>query len=121
MRAAVACDFFNQARIHCSEERTGLLDGPILTDCLCFCVGIPGLQHEGTGDAAKGNPYAAEACPIIPLDTHPSQHYQDGMFHCMDHTMGFAAMVEPLAQFAIDAVQAEATQQVATSQHVGDR
>ena len=67
---------------------------------------VPGLQHNGTGAAAVGNPYATEGCEIIPPDTHPSQRYQDGLFHCMDHAMGFAAMVEPLTQFLIQAVQA---------------
>jgi len=62
------------------------------------------LQHNGTGQAAAGNPYAALGCGIIPDDSQPSQHYSDGRFHCMDHTMGFAAMVEPMARFLIDAV-----------------
>ena len=78
-----------------------------IADERCFCVGTPGLQHNGTGAAAVGNPYATEGCEIIPPDTHPSQRYQDGLFHCMDHTMGFAAMVEPLTQFLIQAVQAD--------------
>eukprot|EP01052_Picozoa_sp_SAG31_P023454 SAG31_NODE_1934_length_6875_cov_2.868506_4_plen_358_part_00 len=71
----------------------------------CFCVGTPGLEHlPSVGTAANGNPFAAEACPIIPPDTHPSQHYDDGLFHCMDHSMGFAAMVEPLTMFLLKAL-----------------
>jgi hypothetical protein len=75
----------------------------------CFCVGTPGLQHNGTGRAALGNPYAREGCPIIPSDTHPSQRYQDGLFHCMDHTMGFATMVEPMTQFLVEALRVTTT------------
>jgi hypothetical protein len=61
-------------------------------------------QHNGTGQAAVGNPFAAEACPLIPADTHPSQRYDDALFHCMDHSMGFAAMVEPMAAFILEAL-----------------
>eukprot|EP01051_Picozoa_sp_SAG22_P008888 SAG22_NODE_705_length_7772_cov_45.048742_6_plen_346_part_00 len=69
----------------------------------CFCVGTPGLEGLA-GAAAAGNPFAKEGCPIVPPDTHPSQRYEDGEFHCMDHTMGFAAMVEQLTQFLMDAL-----------------
>lgn len=69
----------------------------------CFCTGTPGLESLA-GEAAAGNPFAELGCRIVPPDTHPSQHYSDGEFHCMDHTMGFAAMVEPLTQFLMDAL-----------------
>ena len=69
----------------------------------CFCVGTPGLELNGTGAAARGNPFAA-ACSIIPEDVAPAQHYDDGRFHCMDHSMGFAAMVEPLTAFLLSAL-----------------
>ena len=74
-------------------------------DARCFCVGTPGL--EGSGQAAKGNPYSV-ACASIPPDDSPLPFKQDGLLHCMDHTMGFAGMVEPLTQFAMDAVASEA-------------
>ena len=70
-------------------------------DARCFCVGTPGL--EGTGEATKGNPYSV-ACANIPADDSPLPFKQDGLLHCMDHTMGFAGMVEPLTQFAMGAV-----------------
>lgn len=81
----------------------------------CFCVGTPGLQHNGTGKAALGNPYAREGCPIIPPDTHPSQQYHDGLFHCMDHTMGFASMVEPMAQFLVEALRVPTTRSLSAA------
>jgi hypothetical protein len=69
----------------------------------CFCIGTPG---GGAPIAVtEGNPFGAAACPIIPPDVAPRQHYRDGHFHCEDHTMGFAAMVEPMTEFVLEALR----------------
>jgi hypothetical protein len=54
----------------------------------CFCMGDP------MDAAAAGSPYLG-LCPIKNGTRKPT-------VPCHDHTLGFAAMVEPLAQFAVD-------------------
>ena len=60
----------------------------------CFCIGTPGDA------AAAGSPFAAHCDSTW----HTCTSFFDTNC-CVAHTLGFASMVEPMVQFAVDAVR----------------